>query len=95
MGTAVTRIDRKLMDEPHVSDRRISVLQIYEQVEGAEQSPREVADRFDLDVADVHHALAYYYDNPREMEIVRRERESAFEDFRGDIRRPNGVSPDT
>jgi uncharacterized protein (DUF433 family) len=93
MAATTARIDRELMDEPHVSDRRISVLQIYEQVDGAGLEPQQVADQYDLDVADVYHALAYYYDNPREMETIRRERKAAFEEFKSDIDRPDDVTP--
>jgi uncharacterized protein (DUF433 family) len=95
MAATTARIDHDLMDEPHVAGRRISVLQVYEQVEGAGLEPKQVADRFDLDVADVHYALAYYYDNPREMETVRRERKRAFEAFADDVDRPDDVNPET
>lgn len=94
MAATTARIDHDLMDEPHVSGRRISVLQIYYEVEGAGLEPTQVAERYDLDVADVHYALAYYYDNPREMETVRRERREAFEEFEDDVDRPDDVSPD-
>jgi hypothetical protein len=50
---------------------------------------------YDLDVADVYHALAYYHDHPREMSDIEAERESAIESFRESIDRPGGVEPDT
>jgi hypothetical protein len=56
--------------------------------------PETVADRYDLDVADVYHALAYYHDHPREMSDIEAEREAAFEEFRDSIERPDGVEPD-
>lgn len=89
------RIARELMSEPHVAGRRISVRQVYALVEDAGETPHAVADRYDLDVADVYHALAYYHDHPREMREVEAERDEAIETFRETIDRPEGVDPDT
>lgn len=89
------RIERDLLSEPHIRDRRISVRQVYALVEERGEAPEAVADRYDLDVADVYHALAYYHDHPREMREVEREREDAIDDFRRSIDRPEGVDPDT
>ncbi len=88
------RIARELMSEPHVGGRRISVRQVYALVEKRDEDPEAVADRYDLDVADVYHALAYYHDHPREMREVEQEREDAIADFRESIDRPEGVDPD-
>jgi uncharacterized protein (DUF433 family) len=71
------RIAHDLMGEPHIAGRRISVRQVYALVEGRGTDPESVADRYDLDVADVYHALAYYHDHPREMSVVETEREDA------------------
>lgn len=89
------RVAHDLMDEPHIAGRRISVRQVYALVEECGVDPEAVADRFDLDVADVYHALAYYHDNPREMSGVEADREEAMEAFRESIDRPDGVEPDT
>lgn len=88
------RIAHDLLSEPHVRGRRISVRQVYALVEERGEDPEAVADRYDLDVADVYHALAYYHDHPREMREVERNREKGFEDFRESIDRPEGVDPD-
>jgi len=88
------RIEHDLMSEPHVRGRRISVRQVYALVEERGELPEAVADRYDLDVADVYHALAYYHDHPREMRDVEGERDDAMEDFRESITRPEGVDPD-
>jgi uncharacterized protein (DUF433 family) len=88
------RIARELMSEPHIRGRRISVRQVYALVEDRGENPEAVADRYDLDVADVYHALAYYHDHPREMREAEREREDAIVDFRESIDRPEGVDPD-
>ena len=89
------RVTRELMDEPHIAGRRVSVRQVYALVEERDVDPETVADRYDLDVADVYHALAYYHDHPREMGDVEAERETAFEEFRESVERPDGVEPDT
>ncbi|MFC7027269.1 DUF433 domain-containing protein [Halomicroarcula sp. GCM10025324] len=89
------RIAHELLSEPHITGRRISVRQVYALVEERDVDPEAVADRYDLDVADVYHALAYYHDHPREMSDVEAEREEAIESFRESIDRPEGVEPDT
>jgi len=88
------RIAHDLLSEPHIRGRRISVRQVYALVEERGEDPEAVADRYDLDVADVYHALAYYHDHPREMRDVEQERENAMEDFGEFIDRPEGVDPD-
>lgn len=89
------RVAHDLMDEPHIAGRRISVRQVHTLVEERGVDPETVADRYDLDVADVYHALAYYHDHPREMSDVETDREEAIETFRESIDRPDGVEPDT
>jgi len=70
------------------------VRQAYALVEERGEDPEAVADRYDLDVADVYHALAYYHDHPREMHTVEQEREEAIAGFRESIGRPEGIDPD-
>jgi uncharacterized protein (DUF433 family) len=89
------RVAHDLLDEPHIAGRRVSVRQVYALVETRGVDPEAVADRFDLDVADVYHALAYYHDHPREMSAVESDREAAMTAFRDSIDRPDGVDPDT
>ena len=88
------RIAHELMSEPHIRGRRVSVRQVYALVEERDEDPEAVADRYDLDIADVYHALAYYHDHPREMHTVEQNGEGAMEDFRESIDRPEGVDPD-
>jgi uncharacterized protein (DUF433 family) len=83
------------MSEPHIRGRRISVRQVYALVEERGEAPEAVADRYDLDIVDVFHALAYYHDHPREMRTVEEEREDAIEAFCQTIERPEGVNPNT
>jgi uncharacterized protein (DUF433 family) len=89
------RVARDLMREPHITGHRISVRQVYALVEERGVDPEAVADRYDLDVADVYHALAYYHDHPREMSEVEAGREDVMDTFRDSIDRPDGVEPDT
>jgi len=93
--SGVQRVAHDLLGEPHIRGRRISVRQVAALVEERDTEPETVADRFDLDVADVYHALAYYHDHPGEMQAVKRERADAISAFREKIERPDGVDPDT
>ena len=77
MAQQAAPIAHDLMDEPHVAGRRVSVLQLYERVEEVGLDPHEVADQYDLDVAAVYYALAYYHANPEEMQQVREQRETS------------------
>lgn len=89
-----SRIVRELMSEPHVKGRRVGVLQIRDLVEGRGLSPASVADRYELDRADVYRALAYYHDHPREVQRVRERREDAYEELLEGIERPPEVGPE-
>ena len=71
--------ESELHDEPHIAGSRITVLQIYERVKERGLNPETVAGRYDLPVADIYHALAYYHDNPEEMDRVREQRRDAVE----------------
>ena len=82
MSQVTRRIVRELHDEPHLEGRRISVQFIKTQVEDRGLEPRTVADRHDIDVADVYRALTYYHDHPEEMRTVERQRESVVEDHK-------------
>lgn len=80
MSQVARRIVREVHDEPHLEGRRITVRFVKEQVEDRELDPRTVADRHDLDVADVYRALTYYHDHPEEMRSLERSRQSAIEE---------------
>ena len=56
---------------PQIEGRRIGVHHIAERVIDAGESPERVAGDYDLGLADVYRALAYYYDRPDEMRVVR------------------------
>ena len=80
MSQVTRRIVQELHDEPHLEGRRITVQFVKAQVEDRELSPRTVADRHSIDVADVYRALTYYHDHPEEMREVERRRERAIAD---------------
>ena len=80
MSQVTRRIVRELHDEPHLEGRRITVQFVKTQVEDRGLEPRTVADRHDIDVADVYRALTYYHDHPEEMRAVERRREQAVKD---------------
>jgi len=80
MSQMARRIVRELHDEPHLEGRRITVQFIRAQVEERGLDPRTVADRHDIDVADVYRALTYYHDNPEEMRAIERDRQLAAKD---------------
>lgn len=89
--------DERFGGEPRIDGRRITVLDVYEQVEAGagDMTAEAFAEQFRLDVADVYHALAYYYAHPEEMERHRDERERASEVLRERVEqnRPSGVEP--
>lgn len=76
----IVKTPEVLDGEPRVAGRRISVRFIRERVEGRGLDPQTVADRHDLDVADVYRALAYYHEHPGEMATLEREREELIEE---------------
>lgn len=63
-----------LHDEPHIEGSRITVRYIQRRVEDAGLRPADVAQRHDLDLADVYAALTYYHMNPEEMRHVEERR---------------------
>ncbi|PSQ23335.1 hypothetical protein BRD01_06845 [Halobacteriales archaeon QS_8_65_32] len=69
--------DMDVMDgEPVVKGTRVRVATLHRAVEGTGLDPEVVAEKYGVSKADVHRALAYYYDNPEEMarhERIRRE----------------------
>jgi uncharacterized protein (DUF433 family) len=67
--------DSEIHDEPHVEGSRLTVRFLREQVETRGRSPASVAERYDLSLADVYAALAYYHRNSDEMDAVEKRRE--------------------
>jgi len=70
----IVRTDDVLHGEPRIEGRRVGVRQIRVLVEESGLSAAEVAERFDLRVADVYAALTYYHEHPEEMATVEERR---------------------
>lgn len=89
--------DEMFGGEPRIRGRRITVLDVYEQVQegNGEKTPDEFAETFRLDVADVYHALAYYHAHMEEMARHRKANEQASKELRERIEhdRPAGIDP--
>lgn len=79
---------------PRIEDRRIGVHHIAKRVIDAGEIPEQVAADHDLDIADVHRALTYYYDNPEEMRRVQEKRRSVPEDLAA-VRGPEDLDTET
>jgi len=73
----VSAEDSDIHDEPHIEGSRVTVRDIHARVEKRGLSPQRVAERFNLDVANVYEALAYYHNNPAEMARVENRHERA------------------
>ena len=76
----VSAAESDIHDEPHIEGSRVTVQHIQARVEGRGLRPETVADRLNLDVADVYEALAYYHRHPEEMREVERRREQVAEE---------------
>lgn len=96
MSQQPARISHERMDEPHIRGRRVSVLQIHEQVEGCGADPADVASQLALDILDVNAALRYYAEHPDEMSAVRQQRRDKTQQLHREIaaERPSGLSPE-
>ena len=60
--------------EPRIAGSRVGVLDVYDLASGG-HSPTDVADQLDRTVAEIHAALAYYYEHPERMRALCRDRE--------------------
>jgi uncharacterized protein (DUF433 family) len=69
--TDIVQTDGILGGEPRLDGHRISVLQVADMVLEAGHEPEYVADQLGISLADVHSALAYYYEHPDEMDAIR------------------------
>lgn len=79
MAQAARQIVTEVHDEPHLEGRRLTVRRLQALVEEEGEPAADVAERFDLAVADVYAALQYYHTHRAEMraaEQKQREREA-------------------
>lgn len=72
--------DSEIHEEPHIEGSRVTVRDVYVRVEQRGLSPERIAERYNLDIADVYEALAYYHSNPEEMQQVEKRHERAGEE---------------
>jgi len=93
MSQQESRITQDILDEPHIEGRRIPVLTIVKRVEERGLEPREVAERFDLDIAETYAALLYYHDHPGKFETLEDERERIITEIEAEIDRPEDIDP--
>lgn len=74
--------DDVLGGAPRLAGTRIGVIHVFRRYEDGD-SPEEIAiDYESLDLADVHHALAYAFDNPDEIRELEAEAREAVERIR-------------
>ena len=65
--------------EPRLEGRRITVRQIADMTLEGGNSPADVATQLDIPVAEVHRALAYYYERPAEIADVKEQYQQTME----------------
>jgi len=90
----IVATDDTLGGAPRIEGRRVGVHHIAKRVLDGGESPERVAADYDLDIADVHRALAYYYDHAEEMRRIRADRRSAPES-RSVVRGPDDLDATT
>lgn len=67
---AIVRDENVRSGEPRIAGSRITVLDVKQRVIDRDDDPHVVAGEYDVPVADVFTALAYYYDNRDEFETL-------------------------
>ena len=83
--------DSEIHDDPHIEGHRLTVRTIHARVEGGGLDPQTVANRHEVDLAEVYQALAYYHDNPEEMADVECRRQATIEAHDHDLVAPADV----
>jgi uncharacterized protein (DUF433 family) len=69
--------ESEIHEEPHIQGSRVTVRDVHARVEQRGLAPERVAERYNLDIADIYEALAYYHNNPAEMREVEERHERA------------------
>lgn len=77
--------------DPRVEDTRITIFDIKQRVIDNDEDPHVVAGEYDLSMAELFHALAYYYEHREDLEA--REREAAAARKEGEQRTRDLVEP--
>lgn len=73
--SAIVRDGDVRSGEPRIEGTRITVFDIKRRVIDGDENPHVVAGEYDVSMADLFYALAYYYDHRDQLEA--REREAA------------------
>ena len=76
----IVRTDDVLGGDPRLERTRVGVVHVKERIDAGDEAAQIAAD-YDIGLADVFAALAYYYDNPDVMDGVERRRESFVEEI--------------
>ena len=77
--TSIVATDDIRSGDPRIEGTRITVLDVKRRVIDNDEDPHVVAGEYDVSMADLFHALAYYYDHREEFE--RSERNAAASSF--------------
>lgn len=85
---SITRNDDVLGGEPRIDGTRIGVRHVAARVIAGGRSPAHVADQFDISLAAVYEALAYYYAHIDELRELEQENNAAFEQVRDSSLKP-------
>jgi len=88
----IVKTDDVLGGKARIAGRRISVFQIGEMYTRTSYSAEEIADQLDCSLAEVHAALAYYYEHPDEMDAVAERRDAFTEELAERSRVPEELS---
>ncbi|MDL5362665.1 DUF433 domain-containing protein [Halalkalicoccus sp. NIPERK01] len=89
--TEIVRTEGVLGGKARLDGRRISVFQIGEMIVDSDYSPEYIADQLDISLAEVHTALAYYYDHPEEMDAIRQRRRETVERLKTQSKAPDAA----
>ena len=93
--TEIVSTDGVMGGQPRIENRRISVLQIVEWVHEEGMTPETIATEFDLEMAAIYRALAYYYENIDEMSTWREQRANRIRNSRERQPEPGSVAERT
>lgn len=77
----IVRTDDVLGGDPRIDGTRVGVIHVKERIDAGDE-PAQIAADYDIELADVFTALAYYYDSPEEMDEIERRREAFVEKIR-------------
>lgn len=83
----IVRDDEIRSGDPRIDGTRVTVLDVKERVIDQGDDPHVVAGEYDVSIAALFHALAYYYDHRDEFEARERERRAARQEGEAETRR--------